>query len=108
MQQVSETQTERLSTGLDRVAESLGSDVESAATGASEILDTFPGQPQALLLLVSALKLMGAEAGSRSLIEWMAEEYPNLASIQYELGHAAGSTWNVERGHRASVSHRRT
>jgi len=86
MQQVSETQTERLSTGLDRVAESLCSDAESAATGASEILDTFPGQPQALLLLVSALKLMGAETGSRSLIEWMAEEYPNLASIQYELG----------------------
>ena len=90
MQQASETQAEKLSTILDRIAVSLGSDVEIAATGASEILDTFPGQPQALLLLISALKLMGAEAGSRDLIEWMAEEYPDLASIQYELGMLLG------------------
>src|SRR5438874_7478210 len=75
-----------LSARLDSIAQSLGTDAEMVATAASEILDNLPGQPQTLLLLVSALKLMGAETSARTLIEWMADEYPNLASVQYELG----------------------
>jgi len=75
-----------LSARLNSIAQSLGTDAERVATEASEILDSLPGQPQALLLLVSALKLMDAETSARTLIEWMAEEYPNLASVQYELG----------------------
>lgn len=79
-------QTELLSTRLDELAQSLGSDSESVAAGASEILDSFPGQPQALFLVIAALKLAGAEASAREILEWMSNEHPNLASIQYELG----------------------
>jgi tetratricopeptide (TPR) repeat protein len=77
---------EVLSARLDNAAQSLGTDAESAATSASEVLDMFPGQSQALLLLVSALNLMGAEDGARQLLEWMSQEHQNVASIQYELG----------------------
>src|SRR3954454_17588511 len=76
----------RLSVSLEAAAELLAKDPEAAATKASEILDIYPGQPQALFLLINAVKLMGAEAGVRDLIEWMESEYPNIASIHYELG----------------------
>src|SRR5215467_6543865 len=75
-----------LSAQLDVIAQSLVSDAEVVAAGASEILDAFPGQQQALLLLISAIKLIGAEAGARELLEWMVQEHPNLASIHFELG----------------------
>ena len=64
----------------------LSEDAEAAATIASEVLDTFPGQGQALLLLVSALNVMGAADGTCDLLEWMSQQHPNLASIQHELG----------------------
>ncbi|HEX3943031.1 MAG TPA: sulfotransferase [Rhizomicrobium sp.] len=81
-----QVQLDTLSAKLAAGAALLTSDAESAATAASEILDVYPGQPQALFLLVSAIRLMGAEEGARNLIEWMAEEYPNLAAVHYELG----------------------
>lgn len=77
---------ELLSVRLESAAQPLGTDAESAATSASEILDMFPGQSQAMLLLISALNLMGAEDGARQLLEWMSQEHPNVASIHYELG----------------------
>jgi tetratricopeptide (TPR) repeat protein len=79
-------QVESLSAKLAAGAASLATDAERAATAASETLDIYPGQPQALFLLISAIQLMGAEEGTRNLIEWMAEEYSNLASVHYELG----------------------
>jgi tetratricopeptide (TPR) repeat protein len=93
--------TETLSARLDALAELLGSDAESVATGASEILDSFPGQAQALLLLTSALKLLGAEEGALEILEGLAQEHPNLASIQYELGDLL-----ARRGmHRQAIAH---
>jgi tetratricopeptide (TPR) repeat protein len=81
------TQGDRILSGvLESAAELLAADPESAATRASEVLDTVPGQPQALLLLIGALKVMGAEEGAGNLLDWMAREYPNLASVHYELG----------------------
>lgn len=77
---------ENLSVRLDGAGQSLGTDAESVATSASEVLDMFPGQSQAMLLLISALNLMGAEDGARQLLEWMSQEHPNVASIHYELG----------------------
>ena len=79
-------QQDSLSATLTAAAALLATDPESAATVASETLDFYPGQPQALLLLMSGIRLIGAMEGARSLIEWMAEEYPNLASVHYELG----------------------
>jgi Flp pilus assembly protein TadD len=78
--------SEPLSAKLDRLANLLGRDVESVAAGASETLDSIPGQAQALLLLISALNVMGAEAGALEVLAWMSGEHPKLASLQYEFG----------------------
>jgi predicted Zn-dependent protease len=87
MEQIGEIAPENvLSTALDAAAASITADAEKAAEDASEILDSIPGQPQALQLLVSAIRVIGAEEGACNLLEWMADEYPNLASVQYELG----------------------
>jgi tetratricopeptide (TPR) repeat protein len=80
------TRNETLSATLLSGAALLSSDAENAATAASEILDLCPGQPQALLLLVTALKLMGAEEVACEMLTLMAEEYPGLATVHYELG----------------------
>lgn len=77
--------TESLSAKLESFAENLNTDAEAVATAASEALDGVPGQPHALFLLSSALKVMGAEEGAADLLGWMAGEHPNLASIHYEL-----------------------
>ena len=77
---------ESLSARLDDAAQLLGTDAEATATCASEVLDIFPGQSQAIQLLISALNLMGAEDGARQLLEWMAQEHPNVGAIHYELG----------------------
>lgn len=91
MEHVSETKTDdTLSATLTSVAESLRVDAEKAATGASEILDDFPGQQQALLLLVSALRLMGVVEGTREVLGWMTQQFPKLASIPFELGSLVG------------------
>ncbi len=86
MSELASTQNETLSAKLLTGAASLASDAESAATAASEVLDLCPGQPQALLLLVTSLKLMGAEEVAREILTLMAEEYPGLAAVHYELG----------------------
>ena len=80
--------SEPLSAKLDRLANLLGRDAGEAAAGASETLDSLPGQSQALLLLVSALNLLGAEDGTLEILSWMSSEHPNLASVQWELGTA--------------------
>ncbi|HWA02943.1 MAG TPA: sulfotransferase [Rhizomicrobium sp.] len=82
---------ELLSARLSAAAEALATDTEQAATGASEVLDEWPGQQQALLVLLSALRLMRAEDGGCEILEWMAGEYAGIASIQYELGLLLGS-----------------
>jgi predicted Zn-dependent protease len=78
--------TEKLSPLLERSAEFLGSDAEKAATDASDLLDIYPGQPLTLQLLLDALKLLGAEEGAQGLLEWMAQQHPNLAAISFRLG----------------------
>ncbi|MGH6888852.1 MAG: sulfotransferase [Rhizomicrobium sp.] len=87
MEQQSETQTaDTLSAKLESLAGSLRSDVEASATEASEILDSIPGQPQALLLLVAALKVMGVESGASELLQSMGQDFPRLASVHFMLG----------------------
>jgi len=77
---------EKLSPLLERFAECLGSDTEKAATEASDLLDIYPGQPLTLQLLLDALKLLGVEEGAQGLLEWMAQQHPNLAAISFRLG----------------------
>jgi len=73
-------------TEIRRVAKLLRTDPAEAAEAASGILDAAPGQQQALIILVSALRLLKQTAAARELLEWMAQERPKLASVQYELG----------------------
>jgi tetratricopeptide (TPR) repeat protein len=75
-----------LSADLESIAKKLGTDAAQAANDASEILDSYPGQQQALLLIMSALRLMNEKEAARELLEWMSEKNPRLASIDYELG----------------------
>jgi len=86
MQQESSTSGNTLSAQMEAAAALLASDAEGAATGSSEVLDCCPGQAQALLLLLSALKLIGADDGATDLLKGMVEDHPNLAAIHYELG----------------------
>ena len=89
-------QANTLSASLKATATLLATDAEGAATAASEALDLYPGQPQALLLLVSALRLMDAEEVARELLTMMAEEYPRLAAIHYELGFLQGQLGDTD------------
>lgn len=77
---------EKLSSRLSPIAQLLLTDPPAAANAATEILVEFPGQRQALFLLVAALRLMKEEAAAQELLEWMAHERPKLASIRFELG----------------------
>ena len=71
---------------LEGVAQALETDIEAAVARASEVLDAYPGQPQALFLLIGALKVMGAGDGAREILTWMESEHPHITSISYELG----------------------
>src|ERR1700733_12183401 len=78
--------TGAVSNDLSNVARRLLTDPAEAARGASEILDAVPGQQQALMILVAAFRIQKQCPAARQLLEWMAREYPGLASVQYELG----------------------
>ncbi|MGD0192817.1 MAG: sulfotransferase [Rhizomicrobium sp.] len=84
---MSETQTDAtLSNALIKAAGALAADASTVPTAAGEILDTVPGQQQALLLMVSSLRLLGQQDVACEVLEWMADVHPNLAAVHYELG----------------------
>lgn len=87
MEQVNENRRiAATSAEISRIADLLGVDAAEAAKGASGVLDVVPGQRQALIVLVSALRLLGHDDVAREMLEWMADERPRLASARYELG----------------------
>ena len=84
---MSEIETDApLSTSLVNAGSALETDASTVPTVAGEILDAVPGQPQALLLLVSSLRLLGQQDVACEVLEWMAGVHPNLAAVRYELG----------------------
>ncbi|HLY07178.1 MAG TPA: sulfotransferase [Rhizomicrobium sp.] len=87
MEHVNENKrSEATSVAISRIADLLGVDAAEAAKEASGVLDVAPGQRQALIVLVSALRLLGHDDVAREMLEWMAEERPRLAAPRYELG----------------------
>jgi tetratricopeptide (TPR) repeat protein len=80
-----------LSAALSSAAASLGPDPSAAATEAQNILAALPGQQQALLLFVGALRLRGDLASTRTILETMVETNPGLAAPRYELGLLLGT-----------------
>jgi tetratricopeptide (TPR) repeat protein len=71
---------------LDDIARLLHVDTKAAAAEAREFLKQYPGQRQALALLVSAHRLAGDLSGARAALLEMAEAHSALAAVQYELG----------------------
>jgi predicted Zn-dependent protease len=62
----------------------------AAASGARDFLRRYPGEPAALMLLVSAWRLAGDLRAARNILQSLARENPQLAAIQYELAVVAG------------------
>jgi len=75
-----------ISAAIVESATHLESDSFSAERRALAILKKAPGQPEALVLLVSARRLANDLRGACDLLKEMTKVAPNLASTQYELG----------------------
>jgi tetratricopeptide (TPR) repeat protein len=71
---------------LAAAADLLETDPKKAEQQAQEALKFAPGQQQALQLLIGARQAQGDIAGARTLLESMAAETPDLASVHFELG----------------------
>lgn len=79
-------QDDSLAAELSRTAALLRNNAPDAAARAQKILQTIPGQQQALALLVSAKRLSGDKAGAAALLRAWAQAEPRLAAVHYELG----------------------
>jgi tetratricopeptide (TPR) repeat protein len=73
-------------TVIAEAAHHLETDPDEAERRILAALNTAPGQQQALQLLVDARRARGDLAGARALLEGMASETPELATVHYELG----------------------
>jgi tetratricopeptide (TPR) repeat protein len=82
-----------LEMALAQAARLLSSNPPLAAQQAREILKLLPDQPQARLLLATALRLQRDHDGAVALLEPLAAAQPTVAPAHYELGlafHALG------------------
>jgi Flp pilus assembly protein TadD len=71
---------------LGNIARLMNGDPRIAAAKARELLKRYPGQRQALFLLVASRRLAGDAGGAKTLLQAMARAEPDLAAVQYELG----------------------
>jgi tetratricopeptide (TPR) repeat protein len=96
MQKFEQHQTGTLSAALAAAAELLGTNPALAEKRATAILKSVPGQPQALMLLVSARLAQGDAGGARAMLELAANAQPKLAALHYELGLLTGELGETE------------
>ncbi|HEY8696079.1 MAG TPA: sulfotransferase [Rhizomicrobium sp.] len=75
-----------LATALAHAARLLETDPALAEAQAREILNVVPGQPEALLLLATALGRQGQMVAARSILGPLAKSQTNAAAVQLELG----------------------
>ena len=73
-------------TALAHAARLLSSDPRLAARQAQAILDALPGQPQAMLILGTALRLSGSLGEAAAVLQPLAVTHPDVAGVQLELG----------------------
>jgi tetratricopeptide (TPR) repeat protein len=71
---------------LGQIAQLLCVDAKAAAAKAHQFLRQYPGQRQALTLLIAAHRLAGDLRGARLALLEMTEVQPGLAAVHYELG----------------------
>ncbi|MDO9490095.1 MAG: sulfotransferase [Sphingomonadaceae bacterium] len=79
------TQTDA-ATALGHAARLLASEPRLAAEQAREILAALPGQPQAMLILGTALRLSGSLGEAVAVLDPLAAAHPKVAGVQLELG----------------------
>jgi tetratricopeptide (TPR) repeat protein len=82
--------SDSLSARLTAIAKVLESDAPAASLQAGEVFTNVPGQQQALLLFAGAYRVMDELDGAQEVLQMLADAYPRLASIQYELGLVLG------------------
>jgi tetratricopeptide (TPR) repeat protein len=75
-----------LSAALTGAADLLERGADSLDEQLLDLLEAAPGQPHALLMLVSSRRAAGDTDAARAILEVLAEAHPNLASVQYEYG----------------------
>lgn len=89
-------QTGEIAAALQEIIGLFGNDAAGAGYRARELLKRYPGQSEALMMLVSARRLTGNIAGLHNLLQSLAKAEPNIASIQYELGLVRAETGDSE------------
>jgi predicted Zn-dependent protease len=75
-----------LSIALENGHKLLGVNPARAETQAREILKVMPHQPMALLLLASARRAQGDNAGARAILDPVARTQPKIPAVHYEFG----------------------
>lgn len=71
---------------LAKLAEGLRTEPGRVVEQAREVLKRFPAQAHVLQLLVCAQSAQGGTASTRTMLEGLAAEWPNVAAVHYELG----------------------
>lgn len=86
---------------LANATKARGSDPEKSEAQIRAILNIAPGLQQALQLLVDGRRARGDIGGARALLEAMASESPELATVHFELGLLLAETGETESAMRS-------
>jgi tetratricopeptide (TPR) repeat protein len=103
VQPLRDLHTETLSGALTAIAGTLETDAATATAQIGEILAAIPGQPQAMLLLASAFRVLGETAAALEILELLVQDNPQIAAIRFELALQLGKLGK----HREAVEHLR-
>jgi len=86
---------------LDRAASLLAADPVAAEREARSVAEALPGDPNAGLILGSALRRQGKAIDAVARLEALVAAFPNAHPAQYELGMALADLGEIERAVRA-------
>jgi tetratricopeptide (TPR) repeat protein len=79
-----------ISIALAEIRDLLPANPSAAETRARDILRENPDEPDALLLLATALRLKGATASARAILEALVQAQSHMPAVHYELGLVLG------------------
>jgi tetratricopeptide (TPR) repeat protein len=99
---VTATSPELVTRAIERAAALLGADPRGAEQEARAALAHAPKDPRGALILASALRRQGDNAGALAILAPLARAFPNAALTQYELGLALAATGD-SRGAEAAL-----
>ncbi len=96
--------SDEISVALTEIRELLPANPSGAESRAREILRENPEEPDALLLLATALRLKGATTSARAILEALVQTQSHVPAVHYELGLVL-STIGDNRGATASLKY---